>query len=129
MVDLAGSESVGKTGATGKVLEEAKSINKSLTVLSRVIESLGSGKLPPFRESQLTKLLKQSLGGNSKTTLLCTLSMTDGNCSESLSSLRFAKSVKKVKNNAKMEVQLSPQQMKILIEKLQAEISELKEKL
>ena len=68
--DLAGSEKVKKTGAKGKRLQEAKSILLSLTTLSRVIEALVKNKLPPFQESKLTFMLKDSLGGNCKTALL-----------------------------------------------------------
>jgi kinesin family protein 5 len=72
LVDLAGSERVGKTGATGKVLEEANKINQSLTSLGRVISCLSTGESHiPFRDSKLTHLLKESLGGNSKTSLIC----------------------------------------------------------
>ena len=75
LVDLAGSERIGKIGATGKVLEEAKKINQSLSSLGRVIKALSMGeKHVPFRDSKLTHLLKESLGGNSKTTLICTAS-------------------------------------------------------
>lgn len=72
LVDLAGSERVGKTGAQGSVLEEAMKINQSLTSLGRVITSLSKGESHiPFRDSKLTHLLKESLGGNSKTSLIC----------------------------------------------------------
>ena len=75
LVDLAGSERIAKTGATGKTLEEAKKINLSLTFLGTCIKSLTEGKgHVPFRESKLTFFLKESLGGNSKTTLVCTAS-------------------------------------------------------
>lgn len=98
LVDLAGSERIAKTGATGSVLEEAKKINLSLTVLGRVISALGDGSNVPFRESTLTKLLKESLGGNSKTALVCTASRKRFYAEESIQSLHFAKRVKKVKN-------------------------------
>ena len=84
LVDLAGSERIAKTGASGKVLDEAKKINLSLTVLGRVIQALGEGGNVPFRESTLTKLLKESLGGNSKTALLCTTSRKDCHLEETL---------------------------------------------
>ena len=84
LVDLAGSERIAKTGATGKVLEEAKKINLSLTILGRVIQALGEGTNVPFRESTLTKLLKESLGGNSKTALICTTSRADCHIEETI---------------------------------------------
>ena len=75
LVDLAGSERINKTGATGQVLEEAKKINLSLTKLGICIKSLTDGSPHvPFRDSKLTFFLKDALGGNSKTTLICTAS-------------------------------------------------------
>lgn len=100
LVDLAGSERIGKTGATGKVLEEAKKINQSLTTLGMVITALGKGENVPFRSSKLTHLLKEGLGGNSKTTLICTSSRCAVHGEESVQSLQFAKRVKKIKNKA-----------------------------
>ena len=69
LVDLAGSEKVGKTGAAGKRLEEAKNINKSLTTLGQVIMALTDSKSShiPYRDSKLTRVLQDSLGGNAKT--------------------------------------------------------------
>lgn len=122
LVDLAGSERIAKTGATGKVLEEAKKINLSLTVLGRVIQALGEGGNVPFRESTLTKLLKESLGGNSKTALICTTSRRDCHVEETIQSLQFAKRVKKVKNKAVVSVQLTSEQMQALIVKLKQEV-------
>jgi kinesin family protein 5 len=75
LVDLAGSERIAKTGAKGKTLEEAKKINLSLTTLGLCIKNLTEGRPHiPFRDSKLTFFLKESLGGNSKTTLICTSS-------------------------------------------------------
>lgn len=73
LVDLAGSENVKETGATGIVLKEAGKINQSLTVLSLVISKLISGESHiPYKDSKLTHLLSESLGGNSRTTVICT---------------------------------------------------------
>jgi hypothetical protein len=73
LVDLAGSERISKTGATGQTLEEAKKINLSLTSLGLCIKALTDGsKHVPFRDSKLTMFLKDALGGNSKTALICT---------------------------------------------------------
>ena len=129
LVDLAGSERIAKTGATGKVLEEAKKINLSLTVLGRVIQALGEGGNVPFRESTLTKLLKESLGGNAKTALICTTSRRDCHLEETIQSLQFAKRVKKVKNKAVVSVQLTSEQMQALIVKLKQEVYVLRQKL
>lgn len=77
LVDLAGCEKLSKTGATGVRAEEGKKINLSLTYLRTVIDKLSQNKkgdFVPFNNSKLTKLLKDSLGGNSKTTLVCTCS-------------------------------------------------------
>lgn len=76
LVDLAGSEKISKTGAAGQTLEEAKMINKSLTTLGKVIFALTDKKAThvPYRESKLTRILSESLGGNSKTCLIITCS-------------------------------------------------------
>lgn len=76
-VDLAGSEKVGKTGCQGQQLEQAKNINKSLSCLGNVINALTSDKKQhiPYRDSKLTRILQESLGGNSKTTLIINCSM------------------------------------------------------
>ena len=85
LVDLAGSERISKTGATGKTLEEAKKINLSLTTLGLCIKHLTEGKTHvPFRDSKLTFFLKESLGGNSKTTLVCTSSQKYAHVEESV---------------------------------------------
>lgn len=91
LVDLAGSEKVGKTGASGQTLEEAKKINKSLTALGMVINALTDGKSSyvPYRDSKLTRILQESLGGNSKTTLIINASPSSYNVSETVSTLRF----------------------------------------
>ena len=76
LVDLAGSERIAKTGAKGGTLTEAKNINKSLTCLGLVINALTDGKSThiPYRDSKLTRILQESLGGNSKTSLIITCS-------------------------------------------------------
>src|SRR6202046_980771 len=81
LVDLAGSEKVGKTGASGQTLEEAKKINKSLSTLGMVINALTDGKSTyiPYRDSKLTRILQESLGGNSKTTLIINCSPSSFN--------------------------------------------------
>lgn len=101
LVDLAGSERIKKTGATGDLLAEGIKINQSLSFLGRVIQALAEGKEHvPFRDSKLTQLLKESLGGNSKTTLVCTCSRKWEHAEESLQSLQFVQRVKKIKNKA-----------------------------
>ena len=108
LVDLAGSEKVGKTGASGDRLKEAANINKSLSMLGMVISTLAdiesgkTGKKVPyrliyiinkfllFRDSCLTKLLANALGGNAKTIMICAISPAYDNYEESLSTLRYA---------------------------------------
>ncbi|KVI03184.1 Kinesin, motor domain-containing protein [Cynara cardunculus var. scolymus] len=102
LVDLAGSEKVEKTGAEGRVLEEAKAINKSLSVLGNVINALTSSQQGkayhvPYRDSKLTRILQDALGGNSQTALLCCCSPSLCNLSESLSTLRFGARAKHIK--------------------------------
>ena len=91
LIDLAGSEKVGKTGATGNTLEEAKKINQSLSALGNCIHALTESKRGhiPYRDSKLTRILQESLGGNTKTTLVITASPHVFNAEETLGSLRF----------------------------------------
>ena len=101
LVDLAGSERIRITGATGQQLEESKKINKSLSCLGNVINALTDqkGRIHiPYRDSKLTRLLEDSLGGNCKTTMIAMISPAHESFSESLSSLHFAQRAKKIKN-------------------------------
>ncbi|EDO35613.1 predicted protein [Nematostella vectensis] len=106
LVDLAGSERADSTGATGDRLKEGANINKSLSALGNVISaladlSLGKKKvLVPYRDSVLTKLLQNALGGNSKTIMIAALSPADINYDETLGTLRYADRAKKIKNKA-----------------------------
>lgn len=114
MVDLAGSERANSTGATGQRLKEGANINKSLTTLGKVIAALAAasqadgkkgkkGKAEdfiPYRDSVLTWLLKDSLGGNSKTAMIAAISPADVQYEETLSTLRYADQAKKIKNKA-----------------------------
>ena len=120
LVDLAGSEKISKTGATGHTLEEAKIINKSLTTLGRVINNLTDGKSThiPYRESKLTRVLQESLGGNSKTCLIITCSPSIYNESESLSTLRFGERAKKIKNKAKINKEITVAELQKLVTQL-----------
>jgi len=101
LVDLAGSERQGKTGATGDRLKEATKINLSLSALGNVISALaagGKGKHIPYRDSKLTRLLQASLGGNTKTLMICAVSPAGDNFEETLSTLRYANRAKNIKN-------------------------------
>ena len=107
LVDLAGSERSGSTGATGDRLKEGCNINKSLLILGNVIncladKAIGKNKnmLPPYRDSALTRILQNALGGNSKTVMICALSPASINYEETLSTLRYADRAKKIQNKA-----------------------------
>ncbi|KAI9672879.1 MAG: Kinesin heavy chain [Trizodia sp. TS-e1964] len=125
LVDLAGSEKVGKTGASGQTLEEAKKINKSLSALGMVINSLTDGKSThiPYRDSKLTRILQESLGGNSRTTLIINCSPSSFNDAETLSTLRFGVRAKAIKNKAKINAELSPAELKHLLRKAQLQVT------
>ena len=119
LVDLAGSEKVSKTGAVGETLEEAKKINLSLSTLGNVIHSItqGMGHIP-FRDSKLTRILKESLGGNYKTYLIVTCSPHSYNLDEIISSLLFAKRVKCIKNKYRINIKYSYEELQNLVDKL-----------
>ncbi|KAJ4381784.1 Kinesin heavy chain [Didymella sp. IMI 355093] len=125
LVDLAGSEKVGKTGASGQTLEEAKKINKSLSALGMVINSLTDSKAShvPYRDSKLTRILQESLGGNSRTTLIINCSPSSYNDVETLSTLRFGMRAKTIKNKAKVNAELSPAELKAMLKKAQSQIT------
>jgi kinesin family member 5 len=124
LVDLAGSEKVGKTGASGQTLEEAKKINKSLSALGMVINSLTDGKSShiPYRDSKLTRILQESLGGNSRTTLIINCSPSSYNDAETLSTLRFGMRAKAIKNKAKINAEISPAELKAMLKKAESQI-------
>ncbi|KAG5941546.1 Kinesin heavy chain [Claviceps monticola] len=125
LVDLAGSEKVGKTGASGQTLEEAKKINKSLSALGMVINALTDGKSShvPYRDSKLTRILQESLGGNSRTTLIINCSPSSYNDAETLSTMRFGMRAKSIKNKAKVNAELSPAELKMLLKKAQGQVT------
>lgn len=108
LVDLAGSERAVKTGAVGDRLKEGSNINKSLTTLGLVISKLAdqssgknrNDKFVPYRDSVLTWLLKDNLGGNSRTVMVATISPSADNFEETLSTLRYADRAKRIVNHA-----------------------------
>ncbi|XP_055531112.1 kinesin-like protein KIF17 [Wyeomyia smithii] len=104
LVDLAGSERQSKTGATGERLKEATKINLSLSALGNVISALVDGKTKhvPYRDSKLTRLLQDSLGGNTKTLMIACISPADSNYDETLSTLRYASRAKNIANKPKV---------------------------
>jgi len=104
LIDLAGSERAKATGATGARLKEGAAINKSLAALGNVVNSLttkGRNHVP-YRDSKLTRLLQDSLGGNSYTLMICCVSPAEMNAAETISSLRFAERTKKIQNKAQV---------------------------
>ncbi|KAE9555582.1 hypothetical protein FO519_001253 [Halicephalobus sp. NKZ332] len=136
LVDLAGSERVAKTGAMGKRLEEGGNINKSLTTLGMVISALAekSGKkekFVPYRDSVLTWLLKDNLGGNSKTVMIATISPAADNFEETLSTLRYADRAKRIVNHAIVNEDPNAKIIRELreeVETLRNQISQTKER-
>ena len=124
LVDLAGSEKVRKTGAAGIRLEEAKIINKSLAMLGNVITALTDGKSShiPYRDSKLTRVLQDSLGGNSKTALIVTCSPSPYNEAETISTLRFGVRAKAIKNKPKVNREYTIGELKLMLAKVNEEI-------
>lgn len=109
LIDLAGSEKVSKTGATGDTLEEAKKINLSLSCLGNVIHSLTSGaEHIPYRDSKLTRILKDSLCGNHRTSIITTCSLSKDDRSETISTMKFAIRAKRIKNKQHLNLTLFP---------------------
>ncbi|XP_060534024.1 osmotic avoidance abnormal protein 3 isoform X11 [Cylas formicarius] len=104
LVDLAGSERQTKTGATGDRLKEATKINLSLSALGNVISALVDGKAKhiPYRDSKLTRLLQDSLGGNTRTLMIACISPSDRDYMETLSTLRYANRAKNIHNKPKV---------------------------
>ncbi|XP_052902902.1 osmotic avoidance abnormal protein 3 [Anopheles moucheti] len=125
LVDLAGSERQSKTGATGERLKEATKINLSLSALGNVISALVDGKTRhiPYRDSKLTRLLQDSLGGNTKTLMIACISPAGYNYDETLSTLRYASRAKNIAN--KPRVNEDPKDT--MLREYQQEILRLKE--
>jgi kinesin family protein 1 len=129
LVDLAGSERATSTGATGARLKEGAEINRSLSTLGRVIAALadlstgtkkkkGAAGQVPYRDSVLTWLLKDSLGGNSMTAMIAAISPADINYDETLSTLRYADSAKRIKNHAVVNEDANARMIRELKEEL-----------
>lgn len=104
IVDLAGSERQSKTGATGDRLKEATKINLSLSTLCHVISSLTDPKCTyiPYRDSKLTRILQDSLGGNTKTVMIAACGPADYNTEETISTLRYASRAKNIENKPRI---------------------------
>jgi hypothetical protein len=131
LVDLAGSERLGRTGAKGTTMKQGIAINQSLTNLGTVIMTLAKNsevkkpKPVPYRNSKLTHLLKNSLGGNSKTIMIAAIAPSNANYEETLGTLRYANRAKQIKNKAIVNEDESTK----LINGLKAEIEALKAQL
>ncbi|CAP20618.2 Protein CBR-KLP-11 [Caenorhabditis briggsae] len=127
LVDLAGSERQSKTGATGERFKEATKINLSLSALGNVISALVDAKSAhiPYRDSKLTRLLQDSLGGNSKTVMVACIGPASYNFEETLGTLRYANRAKNIKNQPK----INEDPKDALLREFQEEIEMLKEQL
>ncbi|KNC56173.1 kinesin family member 1B [Thecamonas trahens ATCC 50062] len=137
LIDLAGSERQNKTGASGQRLKEGSAINQSLTALGNVIETLAdlsqldeakrahSKRVVPYRDSKLTRILQESLGGNAKTIMVAAISPAADNFPETLSTLRYANRASKIQNVA--VINESPNEK--VIRELKEEVTRLREML
>ena len=128
LVDLAGSERTKKTGSEGKTLIEAQFINKSLSFLEQLVIALSEKKRDhiPYRQNKLTYLLKDSIGGNSKTYMIANIWPEENHLEETISTLKFASRMMKVSNETSIEMNLDPS---LLIKKYEKEVKELKQEL
>uniref|UniRef100_A0A1A8FJL4 Kinesin-like protein n=4 Tax=Nothobranchius korthausae TaxID=1143690 RepID=A0A1A8FJL4_9TELE len=127
LVDLAGSERQTKTGAQGERLKEATKINLSLSALGNVISALVDGRSShiPYRDSKLTRLLQDSLGGNARTVMVANIGPASYNVEETLTTLRYANRAKNIKN--KPRINEDPKDA--MLRQFQEEIARLKEQL
>uniref|UniRef100_A0A1I8EPB8 Kinesin motor domain-containing protein n=1 Tax=Wuchereria bancrofti TaxID=6293 RepID=A0A1I8EPB8_WUCBA len=125
LIDLAGSERQSKTGSHGKRLKEATKINLSLSALGNVISALVGGRSThvPYRDSKLTRLLQDSLGGNSRTVMVANIGPASYNYEETLSTLRYASRAKKINNQPR----INEDPKDALLREFQDEITRLRE--
>ncbi|GMM32789.1 Kip1 protein [Saccharomycopsis crataegensis] len=124
LVDLAGSENIGRSGAVNQRAREAGSINQSLLTLGRVINGLvDNDKHIPYRESKLTRLLQDSIGGKTKTILVANISPAKINCEETLSTLQYASKAKNIQNKPQIGTLVLKN---ILVKDLSVELARIK---
>ncbi|XP_028120738.1 kinesin-like protein KIN-7N isoform X1 [Camellia sinensis] len=130
LVDLAGSERIAKTGAGGVRLKEGKHINKSLMILGNVINKLSDGAKQrghiPYRDSKLTRILQPALGGNAKTSIICTLAPEEIHIEETKGTLQFASRAKRITNCVQVNEILTDA---ALLKRQKLEIEDLRNKL
>ncbi|KAH9699116.1 kinesin-like protein KIN-7N [Citrus sinensis] len=130
LVDLAGSERIAKTGADGVRLKEGKHINKSLMALGNVINKLSDGVKQrghiPYRDSKLTRILQPALGGNAKTSIICTIAPEEDHIEETKGTLQFASRAKRITNCVQVNEILTDA---ALLKRQKLEIEELRRKL
>lgn len=131
LVDLAGSERISKTGVEGNLQKEARYINLSLHYLEQVITALhrrsqGYRDHVPYRNSMMTSVLRDSLGGNCRTVMVATVATEEASVDESLSTCRFAQNVASIKNNATVNEELDPA---LMIKRLKKEVAQMKDEL
>jgi kinesin family protein 3/17 len=132
LLDLAGSERVKRSRSEGQRFKEAASINKSLSALGNVVSALGDKRTKhiPFRDSKLTRLLQNSLGGNSYTTMLCTATPTLDNYEETLATVDFANRCRNLENVPTVNlINVSSESQETTIKRLQQELTLLKARL
>lgn len=124
LIDLAGSETVKKTGAQGAQMEEAKAINKSLSALGQVIKAITDPNAThiPFRDSKLTRMLQEAIGGNSRTTLMICCSPSKYNSEETVSTCRFGARAKAITNKAVVNELRSAKELERLLKQAQSQI-------
>eukprot|EP01062_Namystynia_karyoxenos_P027283 TRINITY_DN2098_c1_g1_i6.p1 TRINITY_DN2098_c1_g1~~TRINITY_DN2098_c1_g1_i6.p1 ORF type:complete len:670 (+),score=220.64 TRINITY_DN2098_c1_g1_i6:68-2077(+) len=132
LVDLAGSECAKRTGAEGSTLAEASSINKSLSSLRNVILALTRAVRPkhiPYRDSELTKFLRETLGGNARTTLICNVSPTIANHADTKNTMEFGKQTQAITNVVRENVHKSAEELLFIWQTAQAQLLELREEI
>eukprot|EP01006_Ploeotia_vitrea_P062631 TRINITY_DN84155_c0_g1_i1.p1 TRINITY_DN84155_c0_g1~~TRINITY_DN84155_c0_g1_i1.p1 ORF type:complete len:738 (+),score=94.03 TRINITY_DN84155_c0_g1_i1:49-2262(+) len=127
-VDLAGSERISKTGSDGKILKEAMYINKSLTFLEQVVIALSTAgrEHVPYRQTKLTNILKDAIGGNCKTTMIANIWTEEVHVDETISTLKFAQRMMRVHNDATVNLSIDPEAQ---VRRMAREIAELKSEL
>lgn len=127
LVDLAGSERIAKTGVQGTQLVEASNINRSLLAIGNVIYALAHKKPHvPYRDSKLTQLLRNCLGGNSKTAIVVTASPSGEQAGETISTMRFGSRASKIKNTAKLNMAENPVKLKSMLARAREDLNELR---